>query len=294
MSSKWVNWKTSEATECIDGITTGRLSTGGTSICHTQQHKAPWLALQFFEPVNVARVDIYNRDDFDAVTGVPYRSNLRNVEVRLTDELPASKNQRYTGGELLGAFDAGPGGRGEIIKVEGTPRIGRYVLIQMNRDAPLVLNEVKAFGQDNSLLDTDCNETLQLYESSGNMTSSDEEVQNLFLRDEREWKADEGATKDQGFVLKIKEANASNVSGIIIQNAPQPWASRHFRVSGSPEKDGPWTTLVEEELEESTALQTFYFGKTQVVQFLKFELVSYAAQRGGGLRFFSHILGEVS
>ena len=50
---------------------------------------------------------------------------------------------------------------------------------------------------------------------------------------------------------------------------------------------------MEEELEETNATQTFIFGQPQVVQFLKFELLSYASQRGGGLRFFSYILGKL-
>ena len=107
------------AENCIDGIT------NNTTMCHSLCNtSAPWLALKFPGPVKVKRVDMYNLGDHLA-------SRLRNVEVRLTDELPTSGDQMYTGGQLLGTF-AGPGTNGQIVKVEGTARTGRYVLIQMN------------------------------------------------------------------------------------------------------------------------------------------------------------------
>ena len=109
-------------------------------MCHTGSciDNTPWLALEFPGPVMVTRVDIYNRDDH-------YGSRLRNVEVRLTDDLPPSGDQMYTGGQLLGTFD-GPGTKGQIIKMEGPAKTGRYVLIQMNNRDCLNLHEVEAFG----------------------------------------------------------------------------------------------------------------------------------------------------
>ena len=118
-----------------------------SNLCCTNPHEnAPWLALKFPEPVKVARVDIYNRGDAN------YGSRLKNVEVRLTDELPTSGDQMYTGGQLLGTFD-GPGTNGQIVKVEGTARTGRYVLIQMNNRGSLNLHEVEAFGVGETTLD---------------------------------------------------------------------------------------------------------------------------------------------
>ena len=96
--------------------------------------------------VKVARVQIYNRGD-----GLG-RGRLRKAEVRLTYELPTSGDQMYTGGQLLGTFD-GPAKNGQIIKVEGPARTGRYVLIQMNNWGSLNLHEVEAFGVGETTLD---------------------------------------------------------------------------------------------------------------------------------------------
>ena len=114
------------------------------SMCHSNcSTNTPWLALEFSGQVNVTRVDIYNRVD-NSITA----ARLKNVEVRLTEELPTSDDQMYTGGELLGTFK-GPGTKGQtIIKVDGNaPKIGRYVLIQMNHRNCLNLYEVEVFGQ---------------------------------------------------------------------------------------------------------------------------------------------------
>ena len=80
-----------DATKCIDG----NMSTS----CHSWQcsEKAPWIALQFHGPVEVSRVDIYN-------IGNHLASRTRNVEIRLTDELPASADQMYAGGQPFGTF----------------------------------------------------------------------------------------------------------------------------------------------------------------------------------------------
>merc|ERR1711971_1126925 len=88
------------------------------------------------------RVNIYNRGDKDGRSA----ERTKNLEVRLIDELPTSGDQMYTGGELLGTFSR-PGKKGEIIKVEGPVRTGRYVLVQMNNRDCLNLHEVEAFGR---------------------------------------------------------------------------------------------------------------------------------------------------
>jgi len=119
-----------------------------TTICVVPEAPAPWLALDLGRGahVKVARVQIYNRGD-----GLG-RGRLRNAEVRLTYELPTSGDQMYTGGQLLGTFN-GPAKNGQIIKVEGPARTGRYVLIQMNNWGSLNLHEVEAFGVGETTLD---------------------------------------------------------------------------------------------------------------------------------------------
>ena len=102
-------------------------------VCNT---RAPWLALQFFGPVNVTRVNISSET----------AAGTKNLEVRLTDELPTSGDQMFTGGQLLGTFEGPATEEGQIIKVEGPARIGRYVLVQMNNQDCLNLKQVEAFG----------------------------------------------------------------------------------------------------------------------------------------------------
>ena len=83
-----------EATYCIDGNKTAL-----SNMCHSScSEKAPWIALQFYGPVEVSRVDIYNLDTLQQA------SRTTNVEVRLTDELPVSEDQMYASGQLLGTF----------------------------------------------------------------------------------------------------------------------------------------------------------------------------------------------
>ena len=193
----------------------------------------------------------------------------------------------YTGGQLLGTFP-GPAKLGQIAEVEGSERTGRYVLIQQNSSC-LRLHEVEAFGRVGSV-DAECEEALQLEVVNGSFSSMDEGVDNLLTQDEREWRADESTTEDQGFMLMISEGNKT-VTGIRMQNAAQPWATEKFKVTGAFEKTGPWINLVEEELEDTTAIKTFNFGRPWLLRFLKFELLRYGKQRGGGLRFFSILTG---
>ena len=142
-------WKGARrAAKCIDGNRTADPSQHDPSMCHSDCNtNTPWLALEFSGPVSVSRVDIYNRVD-NSITA----ARLKNVEVRLTEELPTSDDQMYTGGELLGTFK-GPGTlEQKVIKVDGNaPKIGRYVLIQMNSRDCLNLFEVEVFGQGSSL-----------------------------------------------------------------------------------------------------------------------------------------------
>ena len=148
------------AKKCIDGITTGTGSTGiitwanSGSLCHSKKELAPWLALDYGKDarVSVEKVVLFNRAD-----GSWHRT--RNVEVRLTNELPTSGKNVFTGGELLGTFK-GPGTKGQQIEIESGPgwekKSGRYIVIQMNykgKSDYLNLQEVFAVGFSNELPD---------------------------------------------------------------------------------------------------------------------------------------------
>ena len=98
------------AGNCIDGNTApvSTLSHGG--ICHTNIEATPWIAIDYGTRVIVERVEIFNRDEAGDRT--------RNVDVRLSDELPTSGSQMFSGGTLLGHF-AGPGTNGQHIIISG-------------------------------------------------------------------------------------------------------------------------------------------------------------------------------
>ena len=90
--------------------------------------------------VKVSPADLKHRREDNEVA-----ARTKNLEVRLTDELPASKDKMYDKGELLGTYP-GQGTKGQIIKIEGPAKTGRYVLVQMNNQDCLNLHEVEAFG----------------------------------------------------------------------------------------------------------------------------------------------------
>ena len=89
---------------CIDG------DTGGT-ICHTGRDAAPWIAIDYGTRVIVERVELFNRADCCG-------ERTRNVDVRISDELPTSGSQMFSGGTLLGHF-AGPATNGQHIIISG-------------------------------------------------------------------------------------------------------------------------------------------------------------------------------
>ena len=102
------------AGKCIDGITEGPdegTSDGANAdFCHTNDEPMPWIAIDYGTLVTVARVEIFNRN----MAG----NRTRNVDVRISDELPPSGSQMFSGGTLLGHF-AGPGTNGQHIVISG-------------------------------------------------------------------------------------------------------------------------------------------------------------------------------
>jgi hypothetical protein len=144
-----------EAGNCIDG------DTGGRRLCHTNDgtendDATPWIAIDYGTRVIVERVEIFNR--------LIYGDRARNIDVRISDELPSSGSQMFSGGTLLGHF-AGPATDGQHIIISGQETSGRYVIVQMdncsgahfthsicnNGGAPLMFREVKAFGRATTL-----------------------------------------------------------------------------------------------------------------------------------------------
>ena len=97
------------ASNCIDG------DTGRWPICHSDngdwKDHHPWLALDFGKTIAIQRVEIFNRIDCCA-------ERTKNVDVYVSDELPTSANQKFSGGSLLGTF-LGPGLAGQKITISG-------------------------------------------------------------------------------------------------------------------------------------------------------------------------------
>ena len=70
-------------------------------------------------------------------------------------------------------------------------------------------------------------------------------------------------------------------------------ATKEYNVSGSLRKDGPWKLLVQDQLNDTrgkpATLVNFTFEEPAEIQFLRFDLVSYWGDFGGGLQYFAAI-----
>merc|ERR1712223_523442 len=127
------------ASKCIDGDIEGH-SLVDRNMCHTQNEPSPWLAIDYGTTVTINKVEIFNREDGGG-------DRAKNVDVRVSNELPTSANEMFSGGSLLGHF-AGPGTDGQHIIITGQAVSGRYVIVQMDNGEGVHLNlrEVMAFG----------------------------------------------------------------------------------------------------------------------------------------------------
>ena len=146
---------------CINGKDDGKdQDKKNPDMCHSKQDPVPWIALDFGEEmqVSVGKVVIVNRIDC-------CHARTKNLEVRLTNELPADGKSLFTGGQLLGTFD-GPGTKGQKITINVKVEVdgsgpgweqmnGRYLLVQMDhteskegKGDSLNLKEVTAFGKE--------------------------------------------------------------------------------------------------------------------------------------------------
>ena len=97
------------ASNCIDGHTSS-----GLPMCHTKKETAPWIAIDYGTSVTVQRVEIFNRGHGNDANA----QRTRNVDVRISDELPTSGSEMFSGGSLLGHF-AGPASKGQHIIISG-------------------------------------------------------------------------------------------------------------------------------------------------------------------------------
>ena len=129
---------------------------GGWAICHSNGGNYPWIAIDYGNTVTVQRVEIFNRRGCCG-------ERTRNVEVRISDSLPTTDTQKFSGGTHFGHF-AGPATTGQdimirgqtknshlikLINISGDETSGKYVIVQMdNGGDDLNLKEVKAFGKN--------------------------------------------------------------------------------------------------------------------------------------------------
>ena len=113
------------------------------------------------------------------------------------------------------------------------------------------------------------------------------------------WMAENGKTTGQGFTVKLDDC-ARMIAGCQIKNLGKgSWGrgTKDFKVSSSTNENGPWETLVEDQLVDTiwgkfASLLNFPFEKPVEIQFLKFELISYWGGVGGGLQYFAAILAK--
>ena len=116
------------------------------------------------------------------------------------------------------------------------------------------------------------------------------------------WTTARPTNADYGHAFTMKvDACARLISGCQIKNKgkgdstelPGYWVTREFRISGSMNENGPWETLVEDELVDTrnkpASLLNLTFKEPVEIQFLRFDLVSFWGEQGGGLQYFAAI-----
>ena len=111
------------------------------------------------------------------------------------------------------------------------------------------------------------------------------------------WLAQRGKTTGQGFTVKVDSCTRT-IAGVQMKNIGKGieccWWTKEFKVSSSKSENGPWETLLEDELvdtrgQKPAALLNFTFDEPVEVQYLRFDLVSYWGDVGGGLQYFAPI-----
>jgi len=111
------------------------------------------------------------------------------------------------------------------------------------------------------------------------------------------WLAEFGKTTGQGFTIRLDDC-ARLIAGVQIKNKQKAvngvYATKNFKISGASNANGPWETLVEDHLVdtsggEAASLLNFTFEEPVEIQFIKFDLISYWGA-GGALQYFAAIL----
>ena len=97
------------AANCIDGNSGPEVETQ----CHSNNDRYPWIALDFGSTAAIQRVEIFNRHECSSCW-----QRTKNVEVFVSNILPTSASQKFSGGSLLGTFP-GPGTSGQHIIISG-------------------------------------------------------------------------------------------------------------------------------------------------------------------------------
>ena len=109
------------------------------------------------------------------------------------------------------------------------------------------------------------------------------------------WLAEYQKTIGQGFTIKLDDC-ARMIAGFQIKNlgnGSSVYATKHYKISGSMNETGPWETLVEYQLVDTTGGKTaplleFTFQELVEIQFIRFDLITYWGF-GGGLQYFAAI-----
>ena len=127
----WTNSGSFGAAHCIDGNRGGpEIVDNVAHFCHTKGEPTPWLAIDYGTTVTVQGVEIFTRNGCCG-------ERTRNVDVRISDELPTSGSQMFSGGHLLGHY-AGPATHGQLITISGK----RLILITNRYPRPSDVGQI--------------------------------------------------------------------------------------------------------------------------------------------------------
>ena len=112
---------------------------------------------------------------------------------------------------------------------------------------------------------------------------------------EKEKKKKRKGKEDQGFTMKVDNCSRL-IAGFRIKNKGKGemnnWATKDFLVSGK-NKTGSWQILTKARLNDTrykpAPLLNFTLAKPYLLQLLKFDLISFWGNQGGGLQYFAPI-----